>query len=144
MRQIIVLRKLRIPLKQITDILKSKDAAIAINIFQQNLANIEDEITALSTIKSVIQAFLEKLQLQNNDYMLIDDESLLEIVDSLTVSKINFKEKKSMDELDKANKKLNKLTDNDVRIVCFPPMTVASVYEVNKIPHMERKLKPVS
>lgn len=47
LQQIIVLRKLRIPLKQIADILKS-----------------EDEITALSTIKNVIQILLERLHMQ--------------------------------------------------------------------------------
>ena len=49
------------------------------------------------------------------------DESLLEIVDSLTTSKINFKEDKTMDDLIKADEKLSKLTDKDVRIVYLPP-----------------------
>ena len=107
------------------EILKSKDTAIAIKAFQQNLTEIEDEITALSTIKSLIQALLERLNLQSDELRLLGDESLLEIVDSLTVSKINFKEEKSMEELNQASEKLNKLTD--VRIVYLPPMTVAAV-----------------
>jgi len=49
------------------------------------------------------------------------DESLLEIVDSLTTSKINFKEDKTMDDLVKVDEKLSKLTDKDVRIVYLPP-----------------------
>ncbi len=125
LQQIVVLRKLRIPLKQIADILKSEDTAVAINTFQQNLAEIEDEIAALSTIKSVIQTLLERLHLQKYELWILNDENLLAIVDSLTASKINFKEEKTMDDLNKASEKLDKL--NDVRIVYLPPMTVAAV-----------------
>jgi len=125
LQQIIVLRKLRIPLKQVADILKSEDTAVAISTFQQNLAEIEDEIAALSTIKNVIQALLERLHLQKYELWILDDKNLLAIVDSLTASKVNFKEEKTMDDLNKASEKLNRL--DDVRIVYLPPMTVATV-----------------
>lgn len=128
LRQIIILRKLRIPLKQIAEILQSADARIAIEAFERNLVEIEDEITALSTIRSVIKAFIEHLNLGSAIFALPDDEGLLEIVDSLTVSKINFKEEKSMEQLNEASEKLSKLEDKDVRIVYLPPMTVAAAY----------------
>lgn len=134
LQQIIVLRKFRIPLKQIAEILKSDDTAVAINAFRQNLAEIEDEITALSTIKSVIQAFLERLHLQDDALRLLDDESLLDIVDSLTTSKISFKEDKTMDDLKKAEEKLNRITDRDVRIVYLPPATVAASHYIGDEP----------
>lgn len=124
LQQIIILRKLRIPLKQIVEILERKDSVAAIKVFQQNLIDIEDEITALSTIKSVIKTLLERLQIQTDRLQLLDDDSLLKIVDSLTVSKINFKEEKSMEELNQASEKMNKL--NDVRIIYLPPMTIAT------------------
>lgn len=136
LQQIIILRKLRIPLKQIGEILKSQDTVVAIKAFQQNLTEIEDEITALSTIKSVIQTLLERLNLQSDKLRLLDDESLLEIVDSLTVSKINFKEEKSMEELNQASEKLNKLTDKNVRIIYLPPATVAAYQYVGDEPEM--------
>lgn len=60
LQQIIILRKLRIPLKQISKILESGNADYAIEVFERNLNEIEDEITALSTIKSIIQSFIEK------------------------------------------------------------------------------------
>lgn len=128
LRQIIILRKLRIPLKQISEILQSADVRIAIEAFERNLIDIEDEITALSTIRSVIKAFVERLNLGSPIFALPDDEGLLEIVDSLTVSRINFKEDKSMEQLDQASQKLNKLEDKDVRIIYLPPMTVAAAY----------------
>lgn len=128
LRQIIVLRKLRIPLKQIAQILQSADVSVAIEAFESNLAEIEDEIVALSTIRSVIKTFIDHLNLGSSKFVLPDDEGLLEIVDSLTVSKINFKEEKSMEQLNQASEKLSKMEDKDVRIVYLPPMTVAAAY----------------
>lgn len=128
LRQIIVLRKLRIPLKQIARVLQSADVRIAIETFERNLAEIEDEITALSTIRSIIKTFLVELNLPDAKFTLPDDVGLLEAVDSLTVSKINFKEEKSMEQLNQASDKLNKLTDKEVRIIYLPPMTVAAAY----------------
>lgn len=128
LNQIIILRKLRIPLRQIAEVLKNADARVAIEAFERNLVEIEDEITALSTIRSVIKAFLVALNLPGARFQLPDDAGLLEVVDSLTVSKINFKEEKSMQQLNQASEKLTKLTDKDVRIVYLPPMTVAAAY----------------
>jgi len=127
LQQIVVLRKLRIPLKQIADILRNGDVALAITAFEQNLAEVNDEISALSTIKSVIQTLLTRLHLHGDMLHLLDDESLLDIVDSLTASKINFKEDKTMEDLNKASEQLNKLTDKQVRIINLPPCTVASI-----------------
>ena len=128
LRQILILRKLRIPLKQIAGILQSEDMRIAIEVFESNLVEIEDEITALSTIRSIVKVFIDHLNLGSGMFEVLDDEGLLEIADSLTISKINFKEEKSMEQLNQASEKLSKLADKDVRIVYLPPMTVAAAY----------------
>ncbi len=106
--------------------------SVAIEIFERNLVDIEDEITALSTIRSVVRAFIEHLDLESATFALPDDEGLLEIVDSLTVSKINFKEERKMEKLNQVSKKLSKMEDKDVRIVYLPPMTVAAAYASGK------------
>jgi len=128
LQQIIVLRKLRIPLKQISDILKGEDTAAAINAFNQNLAEIDDEIAALSTIKDVIQTLLERLRLKTETLKLLDDENLLEIIDSLTISKINFKEAKAMNELNKAIERIERY---DIRFVFLKPTRVLSAFIKN-------------
>jgi len=128
LRQIIILRKLRIPLKQIGEILQSADARVALEAFERSLTEIEDEMTALSTIRSVIKAFIDHLNIGSVKFALPEDEGLLEIVDALTISKINFKEEKSMEQLNQASEKLSKFEDKDVRIVYLPPMTVAAAY----------------
>lgn len=127
LHQIIVLRKLRIPLKQIAQVLQSADTRTVIETFERNLEEIEDEITALSTIRSIIKTFIEQLGIKDARFVLTDDVSLMEVVDSLTVSKNNLKDK-SMEQLNLASQKLSSLEDKDVRIVYLPPMTVAAAY----------------
>lgn len=136
LKQILILRKLRIPLKQIAEILTSNDTTKALETFEKNLSEVEDEITALSTIRSIIKSLIEKFNLNGTKLALLDDENLLEIVNSLTVSKINFKEENSMEELNKASEQLNKLTDKDVRIVYLPPTMVAAYQYVGYEPEM--------
>lgn len=57
---------------------------------ERTLSEIENEIAALSTIKSVLNSFTEKLNLNIEKLALLDDKELLEIMDSLTISKINL------------------------------------------------------
>jgi Predicted transcriptional regulators len=131
LHQILVLRKLRIPLKQIAMILKSENTAALIEAFQQNLNEVDEEITALSTIRNIINAFITRLKdsiHQDIKLHLLDDTTLLEAVDALTVQKPSLKEEKTAAELQAASEKLNKLTDRDVRIVYLPPATVASAH----------------
>ena len=135
-RQIIILRKLRIPLKQIGEILKSNSANAAIQVLETNLSEIDDELTSLSTIRDIIKIFIERLNLGPDQFMLPDDESLLELVDSLTMTKINFKEKRTLEELNRADAKLNRLTDKDVRIVYLPPSAIAAYQYIGDEPEM--------
>lgn len=137
LQQIIILRKLRIPLKQIKEILTNNSTQKIIEEFQRALLEIESEITALSTIKDVIKSFMEKLNLKNESLILSEDKSLLEIVNSLAVSKINFKEEKSMIDLNQANKKLNQLTDKEVRILYLPPSMVAAIHCIGGNPETD-------
>lgn len=128
LEQIIILRKLRISLKDIQLILQKEEASTVIRILQNKLKELSDEVTALSTIKSILEEFISRLK-ENVEFnikpQLLADKSLLKIIDSLTVTKINFKEEKTMDDLKKASDSLSKLSD--VRIVYLPPATVASI-----------------
>ncbi len=133
LEQIIILRKLRIPLKQITEILKKEDAVLAIDIFQENLKEINNEISALSTIRKILAVFIEKLGsaiTEKKKLDLLGDAEVLKVVEALAVTKIKFKEDKSVEDnktakdLNKANKELNAL--KDIRIVYIPPLTVAA------------------
>ncbi len=135
LRQILILRKLRIPLKQIMTILRNPAAVTAIEVFRQNVSEIDEEISALSTIKSILRRLIDELNKTANvqiDSMLASDSSLLASIESLSPTSINFKEDKAMDELKKAEKNLTKLTD--VRIVYLPPATIAAAHYVGDDP----------
>jgi len=109
--------------------LQSDDVITLIDVFRENLSELENEVTALSTIKTVLQIFITRLSESvkiNIKPDLLSDDTIVKIVDSLTLSKINFKEEKSMEELNKANESLGKLLDKSVRIIYLPPATVAS------------------
>jgi DNA-binding transcriptional MerR regulator len=140
LQQIIILRKLRIPLKQIKTIIQSEHIHEILASFQQNIKEIEDELTALSTIRSILNTLVKRLS-ENTDIKfklnLLDDISLVKIVDSLTVSKQNLKEDKNMDDIKKANETLGKLTDKEVRIVYLPPATVATYQYSGEEPEMQ-------
>jgi DNA-binding transcriptional MerR regulator len=139
-QQIIILRKLQIPMKQIKNILNNQNAVTVIEIFKQNISELDEQITALSVVRSILVRFVEELQGKSDIRLkldLLNDKTMLAIVSSLSFSenKINksptlleTKENVTMENLNKANETLNKLKDNDVRIVYLPPMTVASAH----------------
>ncbi|AIQ15939.1 hypothetical protein H70357_03945 [Paenibacillus sp. FSL H7-0357] len=142
LQQIVVLRKLRIPLKQIIVILESKDSAEIIATFEQNLKQVADEITALSTIRTILNTFIVRLNEStqlNLKRNLLDDVSILPLFDSLITSKIHFKEDKTMEDLNRANDRLEKLTDREVRILYLPPMSVAALHIIGKTAELEGK-----
>ena len=133
LQQIIILRKLQIPVKQISIILSNPGAATAIEIFRTNISEIQHEITALTTIKSALEIFIAKIEqfaAVRLNFNLLTDESVMKLTQSLSLMQRNVKEVRAVEELNKADKQLNKLTDLDVRIVYLPPAVVASVHFV--------------
>ena len=129
LRQIIILRKLRVPVKHIREILNNSEAATVIEIFERNISELDDEITALSTVKSILSGLVKELSEKANVRLQLDylgDSSVFAIVESISLPKNILQEEKSMDDLNKANEQLGKLTDRDIRIIHLPPSAVAS------------------
>lgn len=62
LQQIIILRKLQIPVKQIKDILNNQNVVVVIEIFKQKISELDEEITALSTLKLILMRFVDELQ----------------------------------------------------------------------------------
>lgn len=61
LKQILMLRRLRIPVRQIKAILQKEDAVAAIEIFRENIRNLNEEMTALSVVKEILNHFVEEL-----------------------------------------------------------------------------------
>lgn len=62
LEQILILRKLRIPLKEIRRVLQSEETQVALNIFQGRIDELSNEILALSAIKMVLNQFVIQLK----------------------------------------------------------------------------------
>jgi DNA-binding transcriptional MerR regulator/DNA gyrase inhibitor GyrI len=131
LQQIIVLRKLRIPLRSISEILQNGDARTAIDVFLANISEIDAEITALSTIRGILRQLTERLEQSVPQCRRIEFPSdIVSIVDALAVAKPKIKDEVGIKELNQASNKLEKLTGRDVRVIFLPPMTVASAHFV--------------
>jgi len=129
LQQVIILRKLQIPVKQICVILNNPDAATVVDIFKKSIQELDIEITALSTIKIILEKFAANLEAAvdlnlNLDFM--HGDTVLELTRALPLIQKNVKENVTMSDLFQAADVLNKL--ENVRVVFVPPMTVASVF----------------
>ncbi|QNO14183.1 effector binding domain-containing protein [Alkalicella caledoniensis] len=135
LQQIIVLRKLRISLKEIAVILENIEYNSILSIFLENIQELDSEIVALSTIRDILKIFVSRLDkdLQENVKLdLLHDDDIIKVVDALSLSRTNFKEECSVEKLSKANETLRKL--ENVRIVLLPSCTVASYHYIGENP----------
>lgn len=134
LKQILLLRKLRIPVRQIKIILQHTDAVTIIEIFRQNMSELDEEITALSTIKNILVHFIDQLSKASELplYSILEQDELLASIESLKLININFKEDQMMENLKKADTSLSKL--NDVRIIYLPPSDVAAAHYIGDDP----------
>ena len=127
LQQIITLRKLRIPLKKIALIFESREQMKIIEVFQDSMAELDDELQALQTIRDILNKFILKLNsIADTDikFDMQDDAEIMGVIQTLSLSKVNFKEENSIDDLNKANETLSTL--KNVRIIYLPPCTVAA------------------
>lgn len=135
LRQILLLRKLRIPVKEIKSLLLDQTALTAIEVFEKNVVELTDELQALATVRHILMQLIQELQKaahQPLHHLLSSNDALLSAVDALSLTGINLKGDQTMNELQKADKTLSRLTD--VRIITLPPATVASAHFVGEEP----------
>lgn len=129
LRQIILLRKLRVSVKQIASIFGNSSAAETVEIFRRNIEQLDVEITALSTVRNILAHFVEEISEKADIRLkLLADEAMFSMITSLSFSNNKIKEDLSLESLNKAGEDLMKMQDSDVRIVYLPPTTVAAAY----------------
>lgn len=138
LQQILILRKLRIPLKQIALIINTPSTSNAMNIFYAHILELDQEISALQTIRELTQKLVSDLTTSSDLLSLthsLSEDQLVSILDTCQPTKNTLKETLSMKKLNEANKILNKLTD--VRLVLLPPCTVMSCHVISNNPEEE-------
>lgn len=127
LRQVIVLRRLRVPLREVKLILDDPSAQWAIFVFQQRIAELDAELGGIEAVRAVTAELLEALKSRYwlpASHVLLE-EDLCAALPSLAVNSYELEKERArkMDDLKKAEDSM-KLTD--VRIVHLPASAVAS------------------
>lgn len=134
LQQIITLRKLRIPLKKIAVIFNDTGQKIS-EVFQECMNELDEEIHALQIIRDILRGFIDRINSVANTHIkldILDDADIMSVIQTLSLTKINLKEERSMDDLNKANETLSTL--KNVRILYLPPCTVAASHYFGENP----------
>lgn len=134
LQQIIILRKLRFSLKQIKIIINCDDISVIIDIFKENSDEFSKEITSLYSIRQILQSFVKRLDniRTTNKLLSTENNKIVELIESLSLSIKNIKESTSMDIIKEANKVLNKT--KDIRVIYIPPIIVAASHYIGDNP----------
>lgn len=122
-QQIIILRKLQIPLKQIRCMMEgNRDEAI--RILEARIHDMDDNIISVHAMKQALEKLLELLHenASDQDYMdLVHEDTIVELTEFLPLEKHHLKGDAKMSIAKEMVEK-----GNCVRIVLLPPCTVAA------------------
>lgn len=130
---IIVMRKLRVPLKQIAVILRDGGQSETLEILRANISALDSEIGSLETVRKALEMFVTRLEdISGAGLDMLKDGELMEAANALALSKSTLKEKVKMSEINQANETLSR--ELNVRIVMLPPFTVASNHVIGQEP----------
>lgn len=121
LQQILVLRKMQIPIKDILKIYESQDMAILVQSFVKRIEEIDNEINTLSQLKTYVNDFLNAMTAHG-----ITQISALPLLYEKVEAELLSIEKRdlSMETLNKLSDKLAKPLNMD--IVTLPPMLVVT------------------
>ncbi|MBQ8201422.1 MAG: effector binding domain-containing protein [Clostridia bacterium] len=135
LRIILVLRRLRVPLRAIAQILSDCNAAQAIAVLQERVQEVEGELRSLTAIRDVLTMFIQRIsgaQGVAQRIGLLGDEGVLMAVRALGLSNPTLKEKVIMSEINQAEQEQWKRLN--VRFIMLPPMTVAAFHYIGPDP----------
>jgi len=135
LQQTLFLRKLRIPLRRIKEILDNGNAADANELLSEHLREVDEELKTLSAVRAILGDLLEELQSRAGtgaDGGLLSSESILDSTSSLPLERTPLKEGNRMDELKGMAVRRRRLTD--VRIIHVPPFTAAASHYLGENP----------
>jgi DNA-binding transcriptional MerR regulator len=119
LRQIIVLRKMQIPIKDILRIYENQDIETLVQSFVRRMEEIDSEIDSLSGLKSYINDFLNAMA----QYGITQISALPILYEKMETEFLSVQKKDlSMEKLDTLSKRLSKPLEMD--IVALPPMLV--------------------
>ncbi|MCL2057814.1 MAG: MerR family transcriptional regulator [Oscillospiraceae bacterium] len=118
LKQIIILRKLQIPIKDIITIFKSDSTAALIQSFVDKLESLDKEISALSELRRLVDDFLHTMLM--NGIKKISAIALLYEETEKRLATVDKDDEINLDRLERTSREALKL--HDVRIIRLPPM----------------------
>ncbi|MDE5802281.1 MAG: effector binding domain-containing protein [Lachnospiraceae bacterium] len=130
-QQIIILRKLQIPLKKIKSMMDG-NRVNALHILQEQIQDMDENVKSVSTMKRALEKLLWLLQenTETGNYMeLVQTPAVAELAELLPLEKHHFKEERNMSSTKEMIEK-----GSTVRIVLLAPCTVASYQYVGDNP----------
>lgn len=137
LKQIIVLRKLQIPIKDIVTIFKSENTAALIQAFVEKLESLDTEISALSELRRLVDDFLHKMLMSG-----IKKISAITLLYEETEKRLAIVEKSELVTFEKLSEiSREALRLHDVRIIRLPTMRVlTSRLETEQAEDLEENL----
>ena len=135
LRIILLLRRLRVPLRAISAILTDCDAGEAVAILQERVQEVEGEMRSLAAIRDALMMFVQRISGAADAAQRLaamDDDGLIKTVQALGLSKTTLKEKTIMSEMNHAEQEQWKQLN--VRLIRLPEMPVAAFRYVGPDP----------
>lgn len=138
LKQIIILRKLQIPVKDMVVIFKSENTAALIQAFVDKLESLDTEISALSELRHLVDDFLHKMLMSG-----IKKISGITLLYEETEKRLATVEKNDIvtfEKLSEISREALRLTD--VRIIRLPPMRVlTSRLKTGQVENIDDKMQ---
>lgn len=125
LKQIMILRKMQIPIKDILRIYESQDMSTVVSVFVDKIKEIDHEVNALNELRSIVNEFLQTM-LKNGIRKISALPLLYEEMDKQLSLKEDPVKSFSYDELSAVSEKMAKPLD--IRLVELPSMRVVSSY----------------
>lgn len=134
LQQIIFLRKLRLPLRDIAVILQDESCMQALDIVQRHVKAMNEEMASLGKVRDALVLLQNHMKrcTEQRFALALEQAQLQEMVRGLTISKAKMKERIDMEALHEANETMSRSLP--VRIVQVPPCTMASYHFVGEEP----------
>ncbi len=120
LKQIIILRKLQIPIKDMVVIFKSENTAALIQAFVDKLESLDTEISALSELRHLVDDFLHKMLM--NGIKKISAITLLYEETEKRLATVEKNDTVTFEMLSKISREALRI--HDIRIIRLPPMRV--------------------
>lgn len=138
LKQIIILRKLQIPVKDMVVIFKSENMAALIQAFVDKLESLDTEISALSELRLLVDDFLHKMLMSG--IKKISGITLLYEETEKRLATVEKNETVTFEKLSKISREALRL--HDVRIIRLPRMRVlTSRLKTGQVENIEDKMQ---